>query len=263
MSKHTELVLKAQEGDIQALEKLLSDYGYRAQDNWSNYLGKYLDLLMYGKINLKDKDTRRFLQLYIKDSSKRELLRNRYQNYRGIMAGQEVANYLQEKVKVIEVEDLKQELLLAFIECVNRFEIVKKSITFSGYLYNSYRFKVYEILRVNVFKNEVLIHPELKIEEQDTHDTRSDIVPKEWWFDRFYAADIEREELGLFWINGRCGETFSTLSTFERMLLRDIYLLGKTDGEFADEYGYHINTIFKNRHQAIKKIEQHKKETLQ
>lgn len=263
MSKHTQLVLKAQEGNSQAMDKLLFDYGYRQDAPWEAYLGKYLDLLLYGKISLKDKDTRRFLQLYIKEPTKRNLLKNRYQNYLGIMAGQDVANYLQSKSQIMDTEDLKQELVLSFVQSIQRFEPIKKDITFSGYLYNSYRFRVYEILRVNVFKNEVLIHPDKKREEEDFHDPRQDIEPQEWWFDRFYAAEIDRDDLGIFWLNGRCGELFKPLTTFERMLIRDVYFLGKTDGEFAEEYGYHINTVFKNRHKAINKLIKKKKETLQ
>lgn len=263
MSKHTDLVLLAQEGSNEAMETLLFDYGYRSDTPWTAYLAKYLDIFLYGKINLRDKDTRRFLQLYIKEPDKRNLLRNRYQKYEGVMLAQNVANYLQRKTEHLEEDDLKQELLLAFIECVNRFEVVNQKITFSGYLYNAYRFKVFEILRVNVFKYETLIHPEIKEPLTDIHDERKDIEPKEWWFDRFYAADIERDELGLFWINGRCSELFSSLTTFERLILRDRYFYKKTDGEFAKEYGYHINTIFKNRHLAIQKLEKKKRETLE
>lgn len=257
-----EWVKKAQLGKKEYLEKLLEAYGYRDSE-WTSFLGKYLDILLYGKINLKDKDTRRFLQLYMKDPLLRSKLNYRYRDYVGELAGQEVATYLQNKVEIIEEEDLKQQLVLIFIESVMRYKQVKKNIGFNGYLYNIFRFRVYELLRVNVFKNETLLKVDYRDEFEDVEDPRAKIQPTEAWLDRFYASELNRDELGIFWINGRCGTPFKRLTTFERTLLRDRYLHKKTDGEIAKEYGYHINTIYNRRHKAIQKLEENIKETLQ
>lgn len=253
--KQLKWVKEAQNGDQESLNQLLIAYGYRKEE-WTSFLGKYLDIFLYGKVDLQDKDTRRFLQLYIKDKNIRQKLTYHYRDYVGQLAGQEMATYLQNKTSFLEIEDLKQSLVLLFIESVMRFEHVKKQVGFNGYLYNSFRFRVYEYLRQNVFKNETSLKIEHKEEYTDSIDESSSIEPQEEWFDRFYASEVNRDNLGIFWINGRCAEVFQPLTTFERTLLRDRYLLKQTDGEIAKKYGYHINTIYKRRHKAIKKLKE-------
>lgn len=255
-----DLVLEAQEGNQESLLLLLHNYGYREQEEWTAFLGKYLDLFLYGKVNVKDKDTRRFIQLYIKDKAIRNKLVYHHQDYVGQKAAQEVADYLQEQVASISLEDLEQSLVELFLECLQRYEKQSNKIDFSGYVYNVYRYKVYHYLRKNVFKFDVLQYDERET-FTDALDPTSVIDVQESWFDRFYAADLKRDDLGLFWINGRCAEVFSNLTVFERMILRDRYFYNITDGDIAHRYGYHINTIYKRRHRAIEKLAQNKKES--
>lgn len=262
MDNQNELVFQAQDGKKESLEKLLFDYGYRQNEPWTMFLGKYLSLLKYGKINLRDKDTRRFLQLYIKDEEIRRKLRYHYQDYRTTIVSQETANYLQEKCSIIPEEDLKQHLVLLFIESVMKFKVVKKDVDFNGYLYNTYRFRVFEYFRVFVFKRDMLLQPLRLISDVDIPEEQKELEPQEAWLDRFYASELDNDRLGIFWINGRCGSLFQELTPFERTVLRDRYFLKKTDGQIAEEYGYHINTIYKRRHAAIEKLKKKKEETL-
>ena len=254
MKELSEWVEEAQSGNEEANCFLLEKYGYRKEGVPTGYLGKYYRLLVYGRIDLRDKDTRRFLQLYMPDKEDRNKLTRHYQDYRTTLQAQEVANYLQNKVSLFPKEDLLQELVLLFLECVNRYQKKTDTIDFSGYLYNSYRFKVYAFLRKRVFKYEWLHHPELCLLEDDIEDESATIEVQEAWFDRFYAADLKRNDLGIFWINGRCGSLFEPLSVFERMVLRDHDFYGLTDGTIAKRYGYHINTIYKRRHVALEKL---------
>ena len=255
-----ELVFKAQSGDGDSTLLLLKEFGYRADGDWELFLGKYFNLLWYGKANLKDKDTRRFLQLYISNKDIREKLVYHYQDYVGQLAGQQAADYLQEKVSCVAKEDLKQALVELFLESVMKYKQTSNKIDFAGYLYNSYRYKVYHYLKKTVFRYDVLQHPSVE-SFTETVDPDSLIEPQEWWFDRFYASEIKRDDLGLFWINGRCSALFEPLSVFERMVLRDHYFYRLTDKEIASRYGYHINTIHNRRHRAVTHLKENIKES--
>lgn len=256
-----ELVFSAQAGNQEDTEILLRLYGWHESEP-THFIGKYYDLLLYGKINLRDKDTRRFLQLYMKEKHLREKLTYHYQDYVGALAAQEAADYLQNKATVLERDELLQELLLLFLETVHAYKKQDKQIDFSGYLYNSYRYKVFHYLRKKVFKFDVLQDAErIDYVDEEIEDPKANIEPQESWFDRFYASDLKRDDLGIFWINGRCGSLFEDLSVFERTVLRDRYFYKQTDGEIAKRYGYHINTIYNRRHRALEKLTNKKRES--
>lgn len=252
MKELSEWAEEAQNGNQEATCLLLEKYGFRKDSAPVGYLGKYYRLLVYGKIDLRDKDTRRFLQLYIPEVDVRRKLTNRFQDYQTTLYAQQTADYLSEKSKLLPLDDLQQELICAFLELVHRYT-PKPHVSFEGYIYNTYRFKVYEILRKYVFKYEAFHNPEL-LYLDEFEDKRSIIKPQEAWFDRFYASELNREELGIFWINGRCGSLFKPLSVFERIVIRDHEFYGLTDGEIAKRYGYHINTVYKTRHRAMQKL---------
>lgn len=252
MKELFEWVEEAQNGNEEANGVLLEKYGFRKDGPPIGYLGKYYRLLVYGKIDLRDKDTRRFLQLYIPETAVRKKLTNRFQDYQTTLYAQQTADYLSEKSKLLTRADLQQELVLAFLELVSRY-VPKPHVSFEGYIYNTYRFKVYEVLRKCIFKYEAMHNPELLFLDE-FEDTTAVIEPQEAWFDRFYASELKREDLGIFWINGRCGALFQDLTVFERMIVRDHDFYGYSDEAIAEKYGYHRNTILKARHRAIGKI---------
>ena len=252
MKELSEWAEEAQNGSEEAICWLLEKYGFRKDGVPVGYLGKYYRLLVYGKIDLRDKDTRRFLQLYIAQADVRKKLTNRFQDYPTTLCAQQTADYLSEKSRLLPAEDLQQELIGAFLDLVHRY-IPKPHVSFEGYIYNTYRFKVYELLRKYIFKYEAFHHPEL-LYLDEFEDKRAVIEPQEAWFDRFYASELKREDLGIFWINGRCGALFKELTVFERMVIRDHDFYGYNDEAIAEKYGYHRNTILKARHRAINKI---------
>ncbi len=248
-----EWVFRAQAGDSEASLYLLESFGWRAEGPFQLFLGKYERLLRFGRIDLRDKDTRRFLQLYASNASLKAKLALHYQDYAASMYAQSLADYLQEKAGTLDPEELRQELALIFLELVQCYRKQKKQVDFSGYLYNVFRFRVYAFLDKRLFRFDGLHHP-LLCPEEEIIDEASEIIVSEAWFDRFYASEMDREELGLFWINGRCGSLFKPLSVFERIVLRDHDFHGLSDKAIAKRYGFHINTIHKTRHRAMQKL---------
>lgn len=254
MNKTDELVLRAQAGNSDATEILLKQFGWREKGSLTGFLGKYEKLLRFGRLDLRDKDSRRFIQLYIKNASLRKGLVNHYQNYASAVAAQKAADYLQDAAKSIPRKDLRQELLLLLLECIESFQKQKEAITFEGYLYNSYRYKVYRYLKKECFRYDWLSYEE-RVPLEDSPTESTGLSAKEAWFDRFYASEEKEERLGIFWVSGRCHPDFKSLTRFERMILKDAYADGLSDKAIGQKYGYHLNTIFKARHRAINKLD--------
>ena len=248
----------AQDGDETLVLGFLIEYGWREKGKWRGYLGKYEQMLWHGKIDLKNKDTRRFLQLYTKDGEIRRLLTWQRLSYRVQYQTQSLANYLQDSVRQYwDRQELRQELTVLFLDCLKRYK-PKEGVSFSGYISNYYRYRVYDLLKKTVFKLEVGEAEYFQILKEEP--SVSDLVLNAP-VNLLHAREREREELGLFWTNGLCGPLFEDLTVFERVILRDRYYLKKTDLEIASQYGYHRNSIYNKRHKAIKKIEE-KKERL-
>lgn len=248
------LVEAAQSGDSDACLIMLERY--------DGYINTYYGLLRYGRVDLKNKDQRRFLQLYIKDSVLRKGLVNRHQPKESRHEAYRTATYLQRQCEQIDKEDLKQDLKMLFIECVMRYEHSNR--LFISYVKNYYRFRVEWYLR-RVFKYDWLNHPNKNLigyEVNQLSDDAVDVDVREEWFDRFLANALRRDRLDLFWINGRCSALFKDLTVFERTILRDRYHLKLTDGEIAKQYGYHINSIWKKRQKAIDKLDKKRRESL-
>lgn len=236
-------VVLAQAGDNTGTAELLRRY--------QTYINKFYGLLRFGRVDLKDKDTRRFLQLYIKDPQLRQGLRNRHQPSNSRHEAYKTASYLQFKCQGIPREDLKQELTVLFIDCVMRYKQTNR--LFVSYIKNYYRYRVQWFLR-RVFKYDWLNHPHVCSLNDEELAGDGPIEIKDEWFDRFLANALKRDTLDFFWVNGRCSDAFKCLTVFERTILRDRYHLNLTDGDIAHQYGYHINSIWKKRQKAINKL---------
>ena len=75
------LVSDYKNGNQEAGAILLSKYGYEPNNEPSKLIGKYYNLLIHGRVNLRDKDTRRFLQLYMSKKESREGLTYHYTSF--------------------------------------------------------------------------------------------------------------------------------------------------------------------------------------
>lgn len=243
-----ELVFAYQAGEPGAAMDLLIQYGGPSAD--ARFLGKYLRLLTEERYDLGDKDTRRFLQLYMTD--KRQSLLRHYQDAEGKAAGARVARMLNRSIEDYGREDLAQDLVMLFFKQARQYKKQKKRVDFSGYLYNSFRYAVYNHLKSIVFSYDATCHPRRESYEDDMAGDGAIEVREEW----FYMEPLfeEEEELGLNWVNGRCNEAFGRLTSLERMILRLHYEDGRPDAEIAEQLGFHRNTVYKYRNTAKEKL---------
>lgn len=244
------LVLLAKKGDQEALEEVMIAYGYNHDKRLKNFLGKFYSLLVYGKINLKDKDTRRFLQLFIQDDDTREKLRYRYQGGNTQTKCYATADYIQHAVRSkLDREEVKSDLIYLFIEKVHRYKKKSVKISFGGYLYNSFRYDVFRYLQKTVFSEDMLNQEEQRVEDYlDELSYEEDFTVYD---DAFYESIMKEDKLTVQWALGHCHELFDCLSVFERNILKMHYYDKLTDGKVADMMGLHINTIFQKRKKAV------------
>lgn len=242
--KLNELVSLAKSGDEKATKTLLRKYGWREKGPYKLFLGKYFNMLWYGKLDLKNKDCRKFIRLYINDPHTKYKLKFYNMDYISSLKSQTTMNFIQEKVRERYTrEELKADLTLTFLELVKRYQKINK-IDFSGYLMGMYKFAVYGLLQKQVFNYDILNN------ENKIYDYEFPI--EELGYKKINNDDIKYiNELDIFWINGETGPIFKDTTKLERIILRDWYILGKTDTEIAKDNGFHRNSILNKRHTIV------------
>lgn len=236
------LVEKAQAKDPDAILELLTRYGYSEDYEFTNFLGKYVKLLWYGRMDFRNKDSRKFMRLYIKDPEIRRRLIWPRVSGEVVEETWKMVNYLQNYVtQNYTLMELQHELVSIFLELLDRYEKVYH-IDFSGYLMGMYRYKVYERLQKYLYKYDVLSQQtRLTSPEQDIPYIEPGYLRIE---NDFFKYD---DELNLFWVHGETGRLFKNLSTLDRIIIRDSYDQNKSDFEIADSQGVHRNTIVNKR----------------
>lgn len=256
--KLNQLVRDSQNGDEAATLDILYRFGWRKKGRWENFLGKYDKLLWHGRVDMKNKDTRRFLKLFISDKETRRLLTYSRQNYAVTMSAQETANFIQNLVRQHYTrEELRQDLLVYFIELIHKYK-KKPHINFAGYIMGYFHFRAYWMLHSKLFKYDTFMLTNHFTQDEVPHE-ESGYELKEEVIDPLSRIEQANDELGIFWVNGRCSPLFEDLSILDRMILRDSYVFRLSDADIGTRYGYHRNSILKKRHKAIKHLKEKQK----
>lgn len=251
-----ETVKAYQQGNKLAGEELLRIFGCHPDEAVSKYIGKYYDLLRYGKIDFSNKDIRKFISMFAYDRELRNKLKPFYQYADTKAATIKIVLNLVDRFKKVEDEDLLQDLRLLLLQQAMRYEKQGEKITFCGYLYNSYRYAI-----VNNYKwlfQDLLYSPNTELVgdiAEYAHDESSDIeIEDAWFFEDVYFKN-EKEELGFNWIHNTTATfPFNKLSVYERTILFLSYEKGNTDKEVAEITGYHEDTIFSHRKRIKAKL---------
>lgn len=236
-------VFAYQRGEEGAAERLLTLFG--GDTGEEKYLGKYISLLKDEVYDLRDKDTRRFLQLYMKEGGKSLTYRRHKKEARADAA--RVAGRLAYMMEEVAREELVVDLQVLFLQQASRYKKTKRAVDFRGYIYNSFRYAVFNHLKRTIFRPDVLNLRERESYDDELFGGEDIIIEDEWFYPEGYFDD---GELGLDWVNGRCNAVFEELTSLERLILRMYYEDGKNDGEIAEHLGFHRNTVLRHRHHA-------------
>lgn len=245
-----ELVLRYQNGDEKAGEELISLF--------YPYLLKYFKLLTEGTLDLSDKDSRKFICLFIDDAEVRKKLKRVYQPAEVRHQAYLTATMLSKNCKGINPDDLMQELTFILLRIAKRYKKKKKRVNFCGYLYNAFRYELFRTIS-KIIANPLVLFSESNISYYDESyiNTKDNIENNPLIYINEPVMLID-EELGNSWIRGlTAGEGFEQLTPLQRLILKLRYQEGMKDTEIAERTGYHRNTIRQMREEAIKILEKY------
>jgi DNA-directed RNA polymerase specialized sigma24 family protein len=259
-----ELVFMYQDGDEMAGLEILDRYGFHYDGrDFTKYAGKYFKLLRRGTFNFKDKDSRAFIRCFTSDKELSEKLVPFYQYKETISATYELINKIVWQLKPISDEEIKQELSFLFLKQVKKFKKISINIDFSGYLYNSYGFKVKNWIKKIRTPKEPYMHmyDEVMSFAEDVYvGDEGDYEVNEYLYAASPIIEVD-EEIGNSWVRGlSCGDEFKDLTPLQRLIIKLHDYDGMTDGKIAESLGIHINTIFRQRKKVAKIVKQTMKE---
>lgn len=221
-------------------------------ESFQPYINKYKRLILHGRIDFKDKDTRKFVALLMPDKSTRVALkRNRVSGGTRSRAHQKV-NLLKKSCSTFDSEDIEQELKFVLLKLAGRYKKKKKTNTFAGYIYHVFKYELFRALQGMTKDPLVFGDGSNKISFNETEYLLGESEPTEI-NDETYAR-IREDDLNIDWISGHCGQEFKEFTSFERLILKLYYQDGLTDGDIANKTGYHINTIFRRRKKLVNKL---------
>lgn len=246
-----QLVFQYQNGCSEAGLEIVRLFGYDPYTKeLSKFIKKYYNLLKFGVINFKDKDTRHFISLYMKESDRPGML-PWYQYAHTKRAARIEVQKINNRLKHLSDDDIIHELVTILLSMAKEYKKKKKSVNFCGYVYSTYRKKVkynFQYLfkdNLYTYRNDELI---------DTADEYSKIDAEHFQYNDLYF-EREKDEVGINWITGRTASyPFDQLSTFERTILSLHDDKDYTYEEIGARMGYHRDTIWKKRKDIKKKL---------
>jgi hypothetical protein len=135
-----QLVEKYQAGDQDAAEELINQL--------SPYMIKFFKIIRLGVIDLNDRDSRRFISLFIDDYGARDKLKKKFQSRDARNEAYQAALMVQSMCSQIPAEDIVQELIVILLTLAKRFIKHRKKVNFCGYLYNGFRFELARRIKI-------------------------------------------------------------------------------------------------------------------
>lgn len=237
------LVKAYQEGEVGAAEELLEVF--------YPMINKYMNI-MRGTIKLYDMPTRKFMNLFIPDAALRKRLKQRTIGVLTIDSYLYNVSYFTELLQDISDEDMRHSFQLSFLILADKF--VKKKVPFRGYIAHTYKYEVYKWIKAYISDPLTYCNGSLIVEYVDDEYDGGSTFGDEIYHGEMLLS-IPYEEFDINWIYGRtCSDTFKDFSVFDRTILRKNFYENMTDGEIAQELGYHINTINGRKRKAITRL---------
>jgi len=238
-----ELVMKYQSGSEEAAEELIRQL--------APYMLKFFKIIRLGIIDLSDKDSRKFISLFIDDHKIRSKLKAAYQPAEARKEAYQAAQTIQILCTDIPSEDIIHELIVILLTLARRFTKKRSKVNFCGYLCNAYRFELAR--RIKAMTTDPLSYrADLNLSYNDQEYLNEENLVEDNI--QVYVNEplvVIEEELGNSWIRGiTCSERFAKLTPLQRIILKMHYLDGEGDTAIADRLGIHRNTVREQRMKA-------------
>ena len=208
-----QLVIKYQNDNQEAAEELIRQL--------SPYMVKFLKIIKLGLIDLSDRDSRRFISLFVDDKDVRVKLKKAYQPSNARKEAYQAVTMLQSACTDIPYEDIIQELIVVLLTLAKRFAKKREKVNFCGYLYNAFRFELGRRIK-SIIRDPLVYRADFNLSYNDEECSGEEVN-----FDNMAHMHTNEpivmieEELENSWIRGiTCGEEFSQITQLQRIILK-------------------------------------------
>jgi RNA polymerase sigma factor (sigma-70 family) len=245
------LVVRYQNGDKNAAEELIGQM--------APYMIKFFKIMKLGIIDLSDKDSRRFISLFIDNYETRSKLKKAFQSTDIRSEAYQSALWVQSMCSGMPTEDIIQELIVIMLTLARRYTKRKAKVNFCGYIYNSFRFELGR--RIKSITIDPLTHrTDFNVSFNDgEHANEEELIEENAQVYINEPLVVLEEELGNSWIRGlTCGPQFSLLTQLQRIIIKMHYVDGEGDTAIAERIGVHRNTVRSQRMRAEEILRQAK-----
>lgn len=247
-----QLVEEYQNGSEESGLELIKAFGYSENPDEANWLiGKYFNLLKYGGIKFRNKDTRRFIRLFMTDDTyKKEMIRG-YQYSDTKKAARKVVQNINNRMEAFSDKEILHDLSLIILQLAHRYTKRGSRNNFCAYVISCYHFYLFRYYK-HIFRDIIYSNRIEPLEDYVDENNEVDI-------DSIYEDDLyfenEEDQLGFNWILGKtASHPFDKLNQFERTILNLYDNEGYTYQQVADYMGYHKDTIYKRRRKIKDKL---------
>lgn len=249
-----------------------SDAGLELANAFNGFLLKYVNLVNTGAFRLKDKTSRNFVGLYMKQPN----MRNNRHAYTKIDGMVDYLRLTVENIRYIyskiSREELVQASMISLLQMAKRYNPQNDRHSFHLYVDRVYHYYFHN--EIKIFINDpASLQTTLSFDEHDfmliDHDSEHEykkVINKVEYKNRVDNADgllrmendacpYDQTIFDINWINGlTCGPEFQDLSIFERRMVKMHYQDKMYDEAIANHFGMSRETITRKRNIAIKKI---------
>ena len=240
-----ELVTQYQNGDNSVTEEIITTF--------EPYMIKYIKLFYDGEADMKDKDIRQFMALFVSDAKARKRMKNPVLTKTVEREINSITSQFMQLFEYIPREDISQELKMILLTMAKRWKKRGPKKYFCGYLYNSYRYEMYRVIQ-KLMKEPLIYKARVNISHEYYYEDMVDLTEFELYPEKWYDESTDNE-FSQDWIDGsNCEEVFAKLTPLQRKVLIEYYINGLNTAEISDMLGIGRNTVSNNRKKAVEII---------
>lgn len=232
-------------------------------DAFEGYIVKYFNLVRRGRINLKDRDMREFVKLYMNN----EYCRRNIHRYKYMPVVQQEIHTVCDRIRKIcdaySDDDLKHEIYIAMLTMAKRYAPPDDKPRFHTYILRAFHFQLRRQLQV--LTSDPIAFKMVNFEKM----AEGDYINGDGWemqqsglseSGKAYAFTIEDEfeEINDNWVLGFTNDmNYADLTIMERRIIKMYYIDEMSDQQIANQLGTCRATINRKRNRSKDSLRAH------